>query len=309
MATYARISLEFTSNANSNEQFFINLNQNGGLLQSLEETAVTSSPSTNQFLIGGTIEETANNCYLAFYNDYGSGKIIGMSNPTTVEIEIPFYDGYSFEFVGDGTSVNVTIIEEVVQITITNVNVVPSTTNPETDVRYEFFVSDTTYPFDAFFTLSETTNIKTINQASDQWLEYDRYPGTRQNIVVENTHSSDAASAPRVELFEITNININNQGTVEIISNIITDNQTYVDDITPNLEYSIDNINWQVSNLFSNVTSGNYIAYVRDEYDLVVQQDFIVDLIKLYVGNVAINKIYVGNTEINSLYIGSTNIF
>jgi len=38
------------------------------------------------------------------------------------------------------------------------------------------------------------------------------------------------------------------------------------------LEYSLDNVNWQISNTFSGLLSGNYTVYVRDQYGC--QKDF-----------------------------------
>jgi len=174
--------------------------------------------------------------------------------------------------------------EEPSSIEIINVTVSEATTNKQTKVRYNFSVINETYPFDAFFAPSGLSNKKTINQQSDQWLEYDRYPGTRQNIVVDDISGSDAANAYRVELFEISDVNTiptTGNGSVQIISNIISDGNTnYTNDITPTLEYSIDNVNWQSSNEFLNVVPGDYTAYVRDEFGRRINQTFTVSQIQ-----------------------------
>ncbi|MCX8522363.1 gliding motility-associated C-terminal domain-containing protein [Chryseobacterium formosus] len=51
---------------------------------------------------------------------------------------------------------------------------------------------------------------------------------------------------------------------IEISSNTVT---AYVTGGAPAYQYSLDNVNWQDSNVFNNITRGDHTIYVRDSYD------------------------------------------
>lgn len=36
---------------------------------------------------------------------------------------------------------------------------------------------------------------------------------------------------------------------------------------TPSYQYSLDNVNWQSSNIFTNISRGDHTVYVKDSYD------------------------------------------
>ncbi|WP_410838869.1 hypothetical protein, partial [Paraburkholderia sp. SIMBA_030] len=55
-----------------------------------------------------------------------------------------------------------------------------------------------------------------------------------------------------------------------VVSNIdISNNSITVNVIggTPPYKYSLDNINWQDSNIFTNISRGDHKIYVKDAYD------------------------------------------
>ena len=55
-----------------------------------------------------------------------------------------------------------------------------------------------------------------------------------------------------------------------VVSNVeITNNSITVNAIggTPAYQYSLDNVNWQDSNVFTGLTRGDYTVYVKDSYD------------------------------------------
>lgn len=57
-----------------------------------------------------------------------------------------------------------------------------------------------------------------------------------------------------------------------VVSNIeITNNSINVNVVggTPAYQYSLDNVNWQESNVFTGLTRGDYTVYVKDSYDCV----------------------------------------
>ena len=55
-----------------------------------------------------------------------------------------------------------------------------------------------------------------------------------------------------------------------VISNVDISNNTLTVNViggTPEYQYSMDNITWQTSNVFSNIARGSYKLYVKDAYD------------------------------------------
>ncbi|WP_312075155.1 T9SS type B sorting domain-containing protein [Chryseobacterium sp.] len=60
---------------------------------------------------------------------------------------------------------------------------------------------------------------------------------------------------------------------VEITNNTVT---VYAIGGTPSYQYSLDNINWQESNVFNNISRGDHTVYVKDSYDCEPQ---IVDIV------------------------------
>jgi len=64
-----------------------------------------------------------------------------------------------------------------------------------------------------------------------------------------------------------------------VISNIdITNNSISVNVMggTPAYQYSLDNVHWQDSNVFTNLTRGDYTVYVKDSYDCIPMEVIVV---------------------------------
>lgn len=64
-----------------------------------------------------------------------------------------------------------------------------------------------------------------------------------------------------------------------VISNIdITNNSISVNVVggTPAYQYSLDNVHWQDSNVFTNLTRGDYTVYVKDSYDCIPMEVIVV---------------------------------
>ncbi|WP_446681779.1 T9SS type B sorting domain-containing protein [Chryseobacterium taichungense] len=88
---------------------------------------------------------------------------------------------------------------------------------------------------------------------------------TPGNYSVTVTNSFGCQNTDHVEvsytvLPEITAVNINNNSATIILS------------ATGNFEYSLDNITWQDSNIFTNLNIGEYIVYVRTKEGCIIGQ-------------------------------------
>jgi hypothetical protein len=175
---------------------------------------------------------------------------------------------------------------------INGIYITEAESNKQTNVRYNFEVVDPSYPFTIFISPNDILNQKTVNNISEQWIEYNRFPLIRQNLVVSDVSGSDSSNMFRVNLFEIDFININettNGGDIQIIGNIlettVEGGTIYDNDLTPNLYFSIDNINWQPADTglvssFNNVAPGDYTAYIKDQFGRVVNETFTINNIQ-----------------------------
>lgn len=113
--------------------------------------------------------------------------------------------------------------------------------------------------------------------------------GSTFNLILENangTQINQTINAPDLLTeanFEITVSNSPNGATVFIEDR---NNSTY----GLVLEYSLDNVNWQTSNIFSGVIAGNYMFHVRDQFGCSFAKDFLVNSTGIYMPNFYISK-------------------
>ncbi|AYN00541.1 T9SS type B sorting domain-containing protein [Chryseobacterium sp. 3008163] len=82
--------------------------------------------------------------------------------------------------------------------------------------------------------------------------------------------TGDCTAIQKVKIYATEQPVISN---VEITNNSIAVNVTGG---TPAYQYSLDNVNWQDSNVFSGLTRGDYTVYVKDSYDCVPMEIVIV---------------------------------
>jgi len=82
--------------------------------------------------------------------------------------------------------------------------------------------------------------------------------------------TGDCTAIQKVKVYATEQPVISN---VEITNNSIAVNVTGG---TPAYQYSLDNVNWQDSNVFSGLTRGDYTVYVKDSYDCVPMEVVIV---------------------------------
>lgn len=297
MANYARINIFFSNQSGDGDR--LELSWNGQ--PQIEYDCVRTATTPYEYEPGPDGSATANNFFnlLQFnlnrgeYNfdftiNYNVGRDYG---------EIVF-DEYVNDTIIDNSSgfIDVNIIQEDTgggsqppepdPLSIDVISVSEASTDTQTKVRYDFTVINPAYPFDITSPIS-----KTINSSSDQWIEYDRYPNLpdaiRDNLTIYSISGTDSKELPLVELFDINEINVvpnTTGGTVEVVSEI-TYRGINQYDITPTLEYSIDNVNWQSADsgfisTFEDVLPGTYTAYVRDQYGRIVNQEFTVQEIE-----------------------------
>lgn len=113
-----------------------------------------------------------------------------------------------------------------------------------------------------------------VDPNTDNPFSFDWIRGQTFNVIVEDadgnqaTQSVTTPSVLSADNFTITANNSPNGGTAVISSFGLTGLE---------LEYSLNNIDWQSENVFTGLTIGDYTAYVRDNFGCSVSKAFNVD--------------------------------
>ncbi|WP_157676756.1 T9SS type B sorting domain-containing protein [Chryseobacterium sp. T16E-39] len=96
---------------------------------------------------------------------------------------------------------------------------------------------------------------------------------TTQTIVVSTPGNYSVKVTNNFGCESIANIQVSYSVLAEIVSVTITNNSaTILLSASGNYEYSLDNINWQDSNVFNNLSMGEYIVYVRTKSGCIIGQ-------------------------------------
>lgn len=244
----------------------------------MAQTFVSSRSSQGQTAISNSSGATAQNYRSAMITDYnGSGLYtisynnaeksvtVTANNPQSNFSLITSTNGNSIttEIDNDGSSSTVFNIESVeiseaanpcenVRITVTSNQQATSMTSPFSQV-----VSSNPFTFD---TTRPTTSTGAIA------------------IKMQNANGTDTASVnvPRLagSLFSVAVISTPSEAQASVD---FLDTRSLVNYLSLNLEYSLDNINWQPSNDFYGLSVGDYTAFVRDKIGCVVSKDFQVE--------------------------------
>lgn len=177
------------------------------------------------------------------------------------------YPGAVFSLGSVTANVDITIINEsaVPEIHITNTTLSEATTNKCQNVK----VNVSTDILATKVLSPVIINPNTNNPFSFDWLR-----GQTFNVIVEDSNGKQATQSvttPSIltnENFSITATNSPNGGTMSIIPEGLTGLE---------LEYSLNNIDWQEENVFSGLLVGDYTVYIRDNYGCSTSINFKID--------------------------------
>lgn len=113
-----------------------------------------------------------------------------------------------------------------------------------------------------------------INPNLTNPFEFNWLRGQTFNVIVEDSNGNQATQSvttPSVLTSDNLTITANNSpnGGTAIITSIVLNGLE--------LEYSLDNVNWQEENVFSGLLVGDYIAYIRDIFGCSTSKPFVID--------------------------------
>lgn len=123
-------------------------------------------------------------------------------------------------------------------------------------------------------------DVSTINDFTYQWfLDGNILTGeTNYNLTVntEGIYTVEVANTQNCIKIRTITVTASNIATIEnIIINDLSENNSIIINVSGSgdYEYSLDGINYQISNIFYNVQSGNYTVYVKDNNGCGIAQE------------------------------------
>lgn len=235
----------------------------------LKETFVDirTSPENTPISSFGVLGQVAN-YKKAFQIDYNQLNIFTIiANGDEVSITHPT-SGYfvALDAVnttsGAVTIVGVVDVADIVPINITDISFVQASSDYCTNVGIQVTTD---------VLATKVNSPVSIDPNASNPFSFDNLRGQIITIEVENTSgqtSSRTIKIPRALSSGNVSIGIINSplgatATLEVAL-----------DFGLELEYSLDDINWQSSNIFSSLITGNYTAYVKDQLGCSIQKDF-----------------------------------
>tara|TARA_R110000782_G_scaffold268468_2_gene364970 strand:- start:3020 stop:4960 length:1941 start_codon:yes stop_codon:yes gene_type:complete len=249
--------------------------QNSVGVNGLTETFEALRTTAYQSSIGATLLETALSYRQAFNTDYNGSSLYTTSwdGVLTIEVEHPtkfyFQIGSVINVDENGVSssdisVSITDTDDPVEIAITDTSFTEATSacvDAQLDV--------TTDVLAVIYRINGGADV--ANAANPFNFEYVR--GAYINLEVENAEGNTISrniQFPRTlsaSNTTVTYVNSPSGATVTI---------TVINDEGLELTYSLDDVTYQVSNIYSAIVAGDYTAYVKDQLGCSVQVDFTV---------------------------------
>lgn len=293
----SKITIEFLQIPSNN--YTVNFAETNLSLSFLERFK-TSRVQSNQVKIPtsfniGTVENPeivwngtcAQNFKTAFDLDYNSTNLfsaltflsVDNNGLGTIVIQAN-YENAVFTYIDDGLGVvNVTIEnqEEVIPFEITNISF-SEASNPCNKVEVSIETSE-------LATIVESPI--TINPNTDNPIVFEILRGQSYTIGLKNASNFSLHQniiAPDILNASNFTINVTNSPNGATLSITNTSSNGL------ELEYSLNNTDWQTENVFTGLENGDYTLYVRDQFGCSFSKDFNVNELALYIPHFYISK-------------------
>jgi len=240
----------------------------GYLINNLKETFKSVRVASYQSKIGVDILGVMNNYLVAFSTDYNtSGDFTVTKNAiaSTISIEYPISGWFTLGAFNDTSGVINAVIEDTPDPTLINIDDVSfsEATDPCNDVQLDI----TTDVLAVKYRINGGADV--VNAINPFNFDYIR--GAYINLEVENAEgntSSQNIQLPQSLVAANIDVGILNSPSGATLT-ITVNNSTGLD-----LTYSLDDITYQSSNVFSGILEGDYTIYVKDQLGCSAQKDF-----------------------------------
>lgn len=199
----------------------------------------------------------------AFQYDFNGGQRFFVLNTAPSEVTIQAtQENIEFFDVVNNTGATIVITNEapVPKFLFTSVTNTEAATNKCTNVKVRVEMTS------AMTNLLAPVQILGVN---DTVVEFDYVRGTNFQVVAENANGQRTVS--HTTPFYLT------EPTVSVINTPTGATATISQQTTLTIQYSLDGVNYQNSNVFSGLAAGNFTAYAKDQYGCVKTKAFAVD--------------------------------
>lgn len=270
MAT-SKITLTFTNwDSGDPTGTTINFKANG---VDKNEVAVLVRTTSGQFNVSGDNNDAANNYKNAWQADYAAGfaTITVLANVVTIEA---LADGVEFtDFVTDPPGRVSEVIDNVPfdpPLEITGAVLSPADTNPCTTVKVTLSQVNGTPPFTWVSPLPGNVGLEGTVPRS----------GGNITITIEDDNAEqDSIVVAIPALLDNTAIEeIVIEGDPSGLYGTVSVLMTTFPGVPITYEYSMDNVTFQTSNVFTSVLPGVYTMYIKDNFGCTIQEEFEVTL-------------------------------
>jgi len=267
MATnITEIELDFTGNPSQDSSFELIFNDQNNDTFVLKETFVSKRSGVNQIEIGIDLEATIKNVYRALTMDYQGAFNNTIISGNKIKIS-PINNDWVFidsVVAPSNLPINFTPYEiPVNEFKILLVEFLPASTNQCENVKIRITTNQpmTSYCVDQ---TCQTINSNVVEFERMRAVHYlfDAVKGSLIDTRLIKTPS------PITNLINSLSVNVINSE----LGATATINAPFAYELI--LQYSLDNVIWQNSNVFSGLDNGNFVAYVKDVYGCTKSKPF-----------------------------------
>jgi hypothetical protein len=274
--TYSEIKIRFTSDFEigyilkiigfSADGMGFTWTERWSVLRSSTSQVTTGTPTT---VVGERAAIQFVNAFELDYNFPVQYQVTRLGNEVTIKSLIPeieFSEGYVTLRTGE-------IIEEVAEFEITNFE------GSIFEITYIQF-QESSNPCNTIGIYVETSELTTkilspfvLNDNTENPFYFEPFRGRSFTLIIQNENGVEISRAITVpDALNSANFTLNpsstpNGGTLDVIKT----NSNLLD-----IEYSLDNFDWQEEPFFSGLEPGNYTLYVRDQYGCSFEATFFI---------------------------------
>ena len=283
MANFAQVEINFTDIPTIGTSVNIGLTSDSISQLNILENCRADRLSFGQYEQGLTVFESASNYRSAVLADFVtlhpnldvSPVLLNQTGTeATVFLTWNEYENAVFTDNSDDPNVTTTITSELAPAPefsfVSYIAQPPQVENVCTYQRVSITVENAVYPI----TIDYGSGLQKIaNNSGELFVEVPRYlPG--QITLTDDASGPDSFTPSNVASYFVSDVNVLESlsgATITIISGLNHSGTSL------NLQYSLDGINYQTSNVFSGILEGNYTAYLRDSFNCVKTQAFTVE--------------------------------
>lgn len=267
-ANITEIELEFTDNPSQGSSFELIFNDQNNDTFVLKETFVSKRSGVNQIEIGIDLDATIKNVYRALTMDYQGAFNNTIISGNKIKISPINNDWVFIDSVVAPSNLPINFTPSEIPVNdfkILLVEFLPASTNQCENVKIRVTTNQpmTSYCVDHS---CQTINSNVVEFERMRAVQY-RFDAVKGSLIDTRLIKTPSPITNLINSLSVSIINSELGATATVIAPFTYELE---------LQYSLDNIVWQNSNVFSGLDNGNFIAYVKDIYGCTKSKPFTV---------------------------------